>query len=175
MLKEDIPFKNYDHEAKMAEGFSFTIDREGHWYCHDPAMGVGPIKNERISRLFAGAGSGKYAGKGLSKDQEGKYWLKAPPNDLYGICVEDVPFTITQYRVDNSRLVLMTNFEEEITLDKDKSFIQRGGLLYVEVRNGLFARINRNVFYQLAEQATEKNGYLGILAGNTWHNLGPIT
>lgn len=172
MLKEDIPFKNYNHTAKMEAGFQFTIDREGHWYCHDPAMGFGPIKNERISKLFAGAGSGKYAGKGLSRDEEGRYWLKAPPNDVYGIDVEDVPFVITTFRIVSDVLVLVTNFDEEIALENGKTFIQRNELPYVEVRAGLLARLSRNVFYQLAEFATEKDGVLGVQIGPAWHELG---
>lgn len=174
MLKEDIPFKNYDHVAKMSAGFQFTIDRDGHWYCHDSAMGVGPIKNERISGLFAGAGSGKYAGKGLSQDEQGKYWLKAPPNDVYGIDVEDVPFVINSYRIENDRLILVTNFGEEVELNEGKTFISKDGLPYVEVRNGLLARIGRNVFYQLAQTATEKDGLFGLDVGGVRHELGRI-
>ena len=173
MQKEDIPFKNYDHAAKMAQGFHFTIDRDGHWYCHDPAMGVGPIKNERISKLFAGAGSGKYAGKGLSRDEQGRYWLKAPPNDVYGVDVEDVPFIITNFRIEGEALILVTNFDEEIILGAARSFILRDGVPYVEVRNGLLARMGRNVFYQLAGQASEKDGRLGIEIGGHRHDLGP--
>lgn len=174
MLKEDIPFKNYDHSAKMAAGFHFTIDRDGHWYCHDPAMGVGPIKNERISKLFAGAGSGKYAGKGLSRDEQGRYWLKAPPNDVYGIDVEDVPFIITGFRIENDSLVLITNFDEDVSLNETKTFMLKDGLPYVEVRNGLLARLGRNVFYQLADKATEKDGQLGIVIGGKRHEMGSV-
>ncbi len=171
MLKEDIPFKNYDHARKMADGYQFTIDRDGHWYCHDPAMGVGPIRNERISKLFAGAGSGKYAGKGLSRDADGKYWLKAPPNDVYGIAVEDVPFIITDFRHEADRLVLTTNFGEEVILDAAKTFVQKDKIPYVEVRAGLMARLGRNVFYQLAAAASVQDGCLGIRAGQ-FHILG---
>ena len=171
MLKEDIPFKNYDHAAKMAQGFHFTIDRDGHWYCHDPAMGVGPIKNERISKLFAGAGSGKYAGKGLSRDDQGRYWLKAPPNDVYGVDVEDVPFVINAFHLGET-FSLVTNFDEEIELGKGKTFILKSDIPYVEVRPGLLARVGRNVFYQLAEKATIRDGKIGLQAGTDWHILG---
>ncbi len=175
MFKEDIPFKNYDHTAKMENGFHFTIDREGHWYCHDPAMGVGPIKNERISKLFAGAGSGKFAGKGLSRDEEGHYWLKAPPADVYGVDVEDVPFIISSYELLDQGLKLITNFGEEVVLGKEKTFELEGGIPYVNVRDGLRARIGRNVFYQLAERAVERDGRLGILTGGIWHELGSVS
>ncbi len=175
MQKEDIPFKNYNHDVKMENGFHFTIDRDGHWYCHDPAMGVGPIKNERISKLFAGAGSGKFAGKGLSRDENGRYWLKAPPADVYGIDVEDVPFVITSYELQDVNLALKTNFGEEVILDDRKSFISKGGVPYIEVRGGLMARIGRNVFYQLAEKSVERDGKLGIMLGDRFHELGQVS
>jgi hypothetical protein len=171
MLKEDIPFKNYDHGAKMAAGFHFTIDRDGHWYCHDPAMGVGPIKNERISKLFAGAGSGKYSGKGLSRDAGGLYWLKAPPNDVYGVEVEDVPFVITGFHLGD-HLSLTTNFDEAVELTGGKTFFLKADIPYIEVRPGLLARIGRNVFYQLIEKAGLKDGRIGLQAGADWHDLG---
>ena len=68
MQSNDIPYRDYDHAAKMAAGYAFSIDTEARWTCHDPAMGVGPIRREAIARLFSGAGRGFMAGKGLSVD-----------------------------------------------------------------------------------------------------------
>lgn len=172
MNKEDIPFKDYDHAAKMKAGFHFTIDRDGHWYCHDPAMGVGPIKNERISKLFAGAGSGKFAGKGLVRDETGRYFLKAPPADIYGIDVEDVPFVITDFSFTD-RLRLETNFGE--TVEPHKFVYLEGAfpeIPYVEIRQGLFARIGRNVFYKLAEKSVLRDGKIGIENQGNFLELG---
>lgn len=173
MNKEDIPFKDYDHAAKMRAGFHFTIDLNGHWYCHDPAMGVGPIKNERISKLFAGAGTGKYAGKGLSIEN-GKYFLKAPPADLYGVDVEDVPFIIADFILDD-KLTLVTNFGEVID---PTEFLHKEGVFpdipYVEIRKGLLARLGRNVFYQLAEKAINRDGMIGIESQGKFLPLGPM-
>lgn len=170
MNKEDIPFKDYDHDAKMRNGFHFTIDRNGHWYCHDPAMGVGPIKNERISKLFAGAGSGKYAGKGLVREA-GKYFLKAPPADIYSIDVEDVPFVIMDFTLED-KLALITNFGEIV---EPEEFHYKNGdfpeIPYVEIRNGLLARLGRNVFYQLAEKAVTRDGQTGIESGGKFLRL----
>jgi len=172
MMKEDIPFKNYSHMAKMEAGFHFTIDGEGRWYCHDPAMGVGPIKNERIAALFSGAAAGKFAGKGLSRDAEGKYWLKAPPNDVYGVEVEDVPFVILSYRQEGDRIILITNFHEEVALDADRSLISRDNIPYIEIRDRLFARLGRNVYYALANIAEEVNGKISVQSGGVFHALG---
>ena len=172
MNKEDIPFKEYDHATKMKAGFHFTIDSNGYWYCHDPAMGVGPIKNERISKLFAGAGTGKFAGKGLVLDECGRYFLKAPPADVYGIDVEDVPFVITDFSLTDS-LRLETNFGEMI---EPQEFLYRKSAFpdipYVEIRKGLLARLGRNVYYQLAERAIIRNGEMGIESQDSFLKLG---
>ena len=172
MRKEDIPFKNYDHGQKMAQGFHFTIDRDGHWYCHDPAMGTGPIRNEKISRLFSGAAPGKYAGKGLSRDGQGRFWLKAPPNDVYGVEVEDVPFVVTDFENNDGALVLKTNFGEDIVMGPDRTFDIRDGIPYVEVRGGLYARLGRSVFYRFVDMAKMSGDALEIEAGGMRHKLG---
>lgn len=153
MHSEDAPFKSYDHAAKMARGFAFTIDTDGRWTCHDPDMGEGPIRRQKIAGLFAGAGTGFLAGKGLSRDENGEYWLKAPPNDRYKVEVEDVPFVITDFEQDGNKLTLITNFNERVTFS---GFLSRPDgpfpdVPYVEVRAGLLARLGRNVYYQLAE------------------------
>ena len=175
MLKEDIPFKSYDDAAKMARGLHFTIDRDGNWYCHDPAMGVGPIKNERIAALFAGAATGKFAGKGLSIDDQGRYWLKAPPNDVYGVDVEDVPFVIVSFREEAGTYSFTTNFGEDIALDNDHPLTLKNEIPYIEVRKGLLARIGRNVYYQLIAQAVEKDGQAGIMSRGGFYILGNVS
>lgn len=176
MQTDDIPYKDYDHAAKMARGYAFTIDRDGRWYCHDPAMGVGPIKRDSLAKLFAGAGSGWMAGKGLSVDQDGRYWLKSP-HDVYEIEVEDVPFLIVDFEQSGGTIRLKTNFDETVALDGIKTFIFRPvgpfpDIPYVEVRAGLLARLNRSVFYNLVPLATEQEGDLLIESAHYPHKLG---
>ncbi len=176
MQNDEIPYSDYDHAAKMAAGYAFTIDRDGRWYCHDPAMGEGPIRRESLAKLFAGAGSGWMAGKGLSLEEDGTYWLKSP-HDRYKIDVEDVPFVIVDYDRKNQLIVLKTNFGEEATLDGDHTFQFRPdgpfpGVPYVEIRKGLLARIGRSVFYNLAAEASQQNADLSVESGGRDHILG---
>lgn len=149
-----VPMHDYDHAAMMARGFSFTIDRDGGWHCHDPAMGAGPIRRIALARLFSGAGTGKMAGRGLSVDQSGLYRLTAPP-DVYHVHVEDVPFIITDYAVRDGFIDLVTNMGETVTLSEGVTFFFRPNgpypdVPYVVVRAGLAARLSRAVFYHLA-------------------------
>ncbi len=176
MQSNDIPYRDYDHAAKMAEGYAFSIDTEVRWTCHDPAMGVGPIRREAIARLFSGAGRGFMAGKGLSLDGNGIYWLKSPP-DSYKVDVEDVPFLITDFEKHNDVLTLKTNFDETVTLGAGTDFIFRPHgpypeIPYVHVRAGLLARLSRSVFYNLAQIATERDGILAVSSNGSWHGLG---
>lgn len=176
MQSDDIPFKDYDHAAKMAAGYAFTIDRDGRWYCHDPNMGEGPIRRESLAKLFAGAGSGWMAGKGLSVDAGGRYWLKSP-HDSYAIDVEDVPFTITDYDDRNGTIILKTNFGEEVALADGHGFIFRPDgpfpdIPYVEVRKDLLARLSRPAFYHLVEAASDRDGELVVTSAGVAHSLG---
>ena len=176
MQSNDIPYRDYDHAAKMRAGYAFSIDSEVRWTCHDPAMGVGPIRREAIARLFSGAGRGFMAGKGLSVDEAGIYWLKSPP-DSYKVDVEDVPFLITDFEKQNDVLTLKTNFNEPLTLSQESDFIFRPHgpfpeIPYVNVRAGLLARVSRSVFYNLAQMATERDGTLAVMSGGSWHSLG---
>jgi hypothetical protein len=149
-------FRDYDHKEKIARGVSFTIDVNGHWYCHDPKMGEGPILREKIAGLFAGAGQGFMHGKGLRKKAKGGYELFAPPHDLYGVEVEDVPFIITQCVIKGEYIDMTTQFGEMVRIMRDDLFYKPDGSFpnvpYVMVRDGLEARVNRNVYYELIER-----------------------
>lgn len=147
-------YKEYDHAEKMRRGYHFTIDVNGVWYCHDPAMSVGVFRNERLAALFSGAGKGFMAGKGLSVDDCGDYWLKSP-HAAYKVEVEDVPFVVEKCEVRGKgtaqKIDFTTNHGEVIALERGVSLsykdipVLRGMALYVEVRAGLQARLGRSV------------------------------
>jgi len=177
MQSDQTHYYDYDHADKMARGFAFTIDRLGQWYCHDPAMGQGPIRREQIAKLFAGAGSGYMAGKGLKID-DGKYWLTSP-EDKYQVEVEDVPFLITDYEWQGHKLILKTNFDEVVALDVGRTFSEPPNRLfpdvpYIEVRAGLYARLARSVFYNLLNEAQAKDMLLVIESCGVQHKLGQL-
>lgn len=112
----------------------FKILRDGTWL-HD---GV-PIIRARLAKLFSD--------RALSVDESGNYWLQTP-FEKYPVEVEDVPYVI----VDYNGLSLRTNMDEEITLDTDTKWSLRTGIPYVEIRNGLYARIGRAVLYNMIEE-----------------------
>lgn len=131
---------------QICHDFDIRISRDGTWF----HMG-NPIKRPELVRLFAGI---------LKRDKEGGYWLETP-FERGRIVVEDAPFVIVSLRIENSgpnqRLVFTTNTDEEITLSSQhplRLVAQKGEAIpYIEMRNGLSARISRPVFYQLVDKA----------------------
>ena len=120
------------------EKADFRIDRDGQWY-HDGA----PIKRARLAKLFSD--------RALKVDEDGKYWLQTP-YEKYAVDVEDVPYVIVGYESKGDALMLRTNMDEEITLNTESNWELREGIPYIEIRDGLFARINRATYYNLIEE-----------------------
>ena len=118
----------------MKEKADFRIDRNGAWY-HEGA----PIQRAALAKLFAD--------RALKIDEDGRYWLQTP-YEKYPVEVEDVPFVIIDYQGEAGALKFRTNMEEKT----DKPIEMRDEIPYVEVRAGLYARINRAVYYNLIEQ-----------------------
>lgn len=146
-------FTSYDHEQKMVRGIEFTIDYAGRWYTHG-GTSPGPIHRKEIAALFGGAGKGFMAGKGLLRDGD-KYWLKSPDGQ-YEVEVEDVPFVVKRCEIhnkgeDSQEIVFFTDFDERVPLDVEHEIELRQEpmnnveVLYVHVRNNLWARLDRAV------------------------------
>ena len=116
----------------------FKILRDGSWL-HEGVK----ITRRRLAKLFAD--------RALKRDEDGNYWLQTP-FEKYPVEVEDVPFVIVDYETDGAALNLRTNMDDIIELGPDSVWELRGGVPYVEVRGGLFARVARAVLYNLVEE-----------------------
>jgi hypothetical protein len=120
------------------EPADFRIARDGTWF-HNGA----PIKRDALAKLFSD--------RALKIDEQGNYWL-ATPFDKYPVVVEDVPYIIVDYTETPEGLILKTNMEEMVELGPEHPFELREGIPYIEVRNRLFARLSRSVYYNLVER-----------------------
>ncbi len=147
-----------DHSSDQNETGAFRIDANGCWF-HEG----GEIKRHALAKLFAD--------RGLKVDEEGRYWLQSP-FEKYRVEVEDVPFLIIDFEETPRGLTLKTNMDETIDLGAAHPIIlkhnERQGmrLPYVEVRSGLYARLNRSVYYALVErfgQSFESGGAIHVL------------
>ncbi len=149
--------------------FDIRIATDGRWF-HEG----GEIFRIELVKLFASI---------LLRDEVGEYWL-ATPVEKGRITVDDVPFVISKMTVKSGdtaksdEIVFFTNLDDRVALDamhplrliySEKTKDSRP---YIEVRDGLFARLLRPVYYQLAEYAEEgPNGKLGVWSSKTFFEL----
>lgn len=118
----------------------FRIARDGTWYHNGE-----PIKRSALAKLFSD--------RALKVDKDGNYWLQTP-FEKYPVEVEDVPYVINDYEYcpENGVLTLSSNMGENIEVSPDNPLELRDNIPYINLREGLFARIARAPYYNLIEQ-----------------------
>lgn len=156
------PVKSW-HPEHVGE-MDLIIDDQLQWF-HEGAA----FQRQSLIKLLASV---------LRKDGD-DYYLVTPVEKMR-ITVKDVPFAIISM-LENKQSAqpaysLVTNTEEIIHLDDSATWqlreFQSGGetlkLPYVEVRDDLWARITRPVYYQmaaLAEEAEDGSGDIFLTSG----------
>lgn len=116
----------------------FFIARDGTWF-HEGAE----MTRKAIAKLFSD--------RALRVDEAGLYWLQTP-YEKYPVEVADVPYVIVDYNVDKLILSFKSNMEEAIDLRRETAYELRDGVPYVEIRDGLYARLSRSVLYNLINE-----------------------
>lgn len=138
------PVDKWDPE--FCGDIDIQIKHDGSWFY----MGT-PIGRKPLVKLFSS----------VLKREKNDYFLVTPVEKV-GIQVEDVPFIITEWQKEDSKLVLTTNTDDvlhvgpqnPIQIFADKK--TNAYLPYALVRRNLWARLHQNVFYQLAELGEEQ-------------------
>jgi len=160
------------HPAHCGE-IDIVIKKNGLWF-HEGT----PIGREALVRLFSTV---------LRKDPDG-YVLVTPAEKL-SIKVEDAPFVAV--RVDANAddagepvLVFTTNVGDQVEAGPDHPIrVEMDPHTgeprpYVHVRAGLEALINRPVFYEVAELASERDTpegpRMGVASHGAWFPVGPL-
>lgn len=142
--------------------FDMRIDKEGRWF-HEGSE----IKRIKLVKLFAS----------VLKNENENYYLVTPVEKAK-IQVEDVPFLIVEMEQNEQGFIFRTNIDELILLSNEHPIEVRkselGELPYIKVRNELWARFNRNVYYQAVELAEEKDGRLILKTANEEFCVGKI-
>lgn len=126
-------------------------DQEGEIDIHIDAQGVwfhegGEIKRQELVRLFAK----------ILWYENNQYYLVTPVEKLT-IEVADVPYLINLMEHIENHWVAVTNTGER-TIVSDSNCVQlrqyqEQWLPYINIRHGLWARVNRSIYYQWAELA----------------------
>lgn len=120
------------------------IAADGSWF-HDG----GEVKRPAMVRAFAAL---------LMRDADGTHWLVTPQQKL-SIEVEDAAFMAVDIRQDGDALAFRLNTDDIVIAGPDHPIRAEGDhdtpAIYVAVRHGTEARLNRSTYAQLAEIALE--------------------
>jgi hypothetical protein len=153
-------------------GDSFMrILKDGTWLHHGT-----PIGRKELVRLFSTI---------LRKEGE-DYFLVTPAEKL-SIAIDDAPFLAVLLAATgegaDQLLSFTTNVGDEVKADNAHPISVRIDPAsgepspHIHVRNGLNARINRAVYYELVQRAVAGAGahenYLGVWSGGEFFRLGP--
>jgi hypothetical protein len=119
-----------------------TIKAEGRWF-HDG----GEIKRPAMVRAFASL---------LWRDPDGQHWL-VTPHEKQSIAVEDAAFIATDVTAQDGALAFRLNTDDTVIAGPEHPLVARGDpdtpALYLAVRHGTEARINRSTWLQLVDLA----------------------
>ncbi len=120
------------------------IAADGRWFHQG-----GEIRRPAMVRAFASL---------LTRDAKGQHWLVTPHEKL-AIEVEDAAFIATDVRQDGAALAFRLNTDDLVIAGPDHPIIARGSVdepaIYLGVRHGAEARLNRSTWGQLAEIALD--------------------
>jgi uncharacterized protein len=118
------------------------IASDGKWYHQG-----GEITRPAMVRAFSSL---------LQRDNDGSHWLVTPQQKL-SIAVDDAPFIAVELQSDgdgeNRALAFRLNSDDLVVAGSDHALELRDGLPYLHVRGGLWAKLARPVYYELAEIA----------------------
>ena len=164
MQKDTKKQQEFDQIGRAVEQqFHIKIAGDGRWY-HEG----NEIHRKALVKLFSTV---------LKRDSDGVFWLETPV-EKGRIEVEDAPFIATTLTVDHAdgatsdmhpTLRFTTNVDDHVPLDAvhplqmlpspDGSNLRP----YIEVRDGLLAKLSRPVYYELAARAVAgDDGRIGV-------------
>jgi hypothetical protein len=126
-----------------------------------------PITRDAMVRAFSGL---------LTRDDEGQHWLVTPFEKLT-IEVEDAAFIATDVARKGDDLAFRLNTDELVIAGPEHELAARGDeetpALYLHVRRGCEARLNRSTYQQLAEIALEAGEDWRVNSGGEQFSLVP--
>ena len=132
-----------EHWNPSISGDSLMVIKAGGRWFHDG----GEIRRPAMIRAFASL---------LRRDAQGQHWL-VTPHEQQSIVVEDAAFIATDVVRTDGALAFRLNTDEVVLAGPDHPLAARGDAdlpaLYLGVRHGTEARINRSTWLQLVELA----------------------
>tara|TARA_B100000700_G_scaffold20246_2_gene19734 strand:- start:3289 stop:3849 length:561 start_codon:yes stop_codon:yes gene_type:complete len=154
-----------DWHPPLSGEMDLCIRADGHWW-HEGK----PIARGRLVRLLSTI---------LRREDDGEHYLLTPV-EKWRVEVEDCAFLIVDADHHDGVWTLTTNVGDRLTLDGEHRLRPDRDIPSVPVRFGLAARLHRNVYYRLVEQAESRTvteggapqQELGIESAGVWQPLG---
>ena len=144
-------------DPQQSSDSEMRIAADGRWYHQD-----GLITRPAMVRAFASL---------LMRDDAGQHWLVTPVQKL-SIAVDDAAFIATDVRQDGDALAFRLNSDEFVIAGQDHPLRVAGDAdnpaVYLSVRHGTEARLNRSTWAQLAEIALAGDGKSVTSRGTTF-------
>lgn len=141
---------------------AMRIAADGRWY-HEGAL----IRREAMVRAFAGL---------LTRDAAGAHWLVTPFEKL-SIAVDDAAFMAVDCVRRDDALVFRLNTDDLVVAGPDHPLRAAGSAetpaIYLDVRHGCEARLNRSTYAQLAEIALAEGDDWAVTSKGAQFSLVP--
>ncbi|CAB0151812.1 hypothetical protein PSI9734_02171 [Pseudidiomarina piscicola] len=140
------------------------IDANGEWFYQNSR-----IKRKQLVKLFSS----------VLVVENDDYFLVTPAEKVK-ISVADAPFIITEWAavttVEPAVIQVTTNIGNQYPLSNDYPLVINDGVPYVQLEQGLRAKVHRNVYYQWVEQIAIETeaGDVVLNSGNSQFILGTI-
>ena len=144
------------HPAETADSH-MRIAADGTWF-HEGR----PIARPAMVRAFASL---------LTRDEGGRHWL-VTPECRQSIEVEDAAFVAVELRAEDEALAFRLNTDELVIAGPQNPLRAAGDpevpAIYLAVRRGCEARLNRSTYLQLIELALAGGGLTATSQGATF-------
>ena len=138
------------------------IAADGTWF-HDGS----PITRPAMVRAFVSL---------LIRDDTGQHWL-VTPFEKQSIAVEDAAFIAVDVEAKERALAFRLNTDDLVLAGPDHALVARGDpdtpALYLAVRHGCEARLNRSTYQQLAHIALEQGDGWAVSSCDATFSLVP--
>lgn len=154
------PVEQWDPDS--IDDSHMRIAADGRWFHEGSA-----ITRDAMVRAFSGL---------LNREVDGSYWLVVPYQKLR-IEVEDACFIATDVSEKEGNLAFRLNTDELVVAGPDHPIRAAGDAdapaLYLHVRRGCEARLNRSTYEQLAQIALERDAEWAVTSGGETFSLLP--
>ena len=155
-----LPPVNKWHPEKSGDS-EMRISADGRWFHQG-----GEIRRPAMVRAFSSL---------LRRNDDDSFWL-VTPHERLSIEVDDAPFIAVELRNEGSgdkrEMAFRLNSDDLVIADSEHALEFRP-LPYIHVRDRLWAKIARPVYYELAELAlAEGNDPLGLWSKGSFFPIG---